>query len=117
MEIIDSYQVPKGFGESTGIDNNGIVIGWFIFHLALLITSINYFYFFTLLLLCFLLIHMCLIFMQSCVYIPVRTVYTILASSCTRDPCMLPPMELVNAQEAILDNLSMYVLDYSWYHY
>jgi multidrug transporter EmrE-like cation transporter len=81
MEIIDSYQVPKGFGEPAGTDNNSIVIGWFIFHLALLpLTSLL----FTLLLLCFLLINIRLIFMQSCESIPVRTVYTILASSCIR---------------------------------
>src|SRR5256885_10802391 len=43
MEIIDSYQVPKGFGEPAGTDNNSIVIGRFIFHLALLpLTSLFY---------------------------------------------------------------------------
>src|SRR5258706_9080417 len=79
MEIIDSYQVPKGFGEPTGTDNNSIVIGWYIFHLALLpLTS--------LFLLCF-----CCAFFSS-IYVLylctvayvflLRTVYTILASPC-----------------------------------
>src|SRR5438445_5520321 len=94
MEIIDSYQVPKGFGEPTGTDNNSIVIDWFIFHLAFLPLIFS---FFILFLLCFLLINIRLIFMHSCVCIPAT--HSLHDIGKFLHPCVLPSISFAAIQD------------------